>query len=146
MTTADALDHCVAADAASVGRIREEFSRWLRQFGLNPDRHNDLVLAVNEALANSAEFAYVRHSCPGNVTLAARYDPVAASLAVTIADEGAWREPTGSAIPELRGRGIPLMRALADETVIEASAHGTTVRLRFDRVGDNIGDMSSAVR
>ena len=54
MTAAETLQHRVVADAARVGQVREEFSRWLRQFDLSPDRHNDLVLAVNEALANAA--------------------------------------------------------------------------------------------
>ncbi|OBF28517.1 ATP-binding protein [Mycobacterium sp. ACS4331] len=137
MTAAETLQHCVVADAVRVGQVREEFSRWLRQFNLSPDRHNDLVLAVNEALANAAEFAYVHHPAPGTVRLTARYDAPSRSVAVTISDEGDWREPTSSAIPRLRGRGIPLMRSLSDAAEIERSPHGTTVRMRFDQVGDN---------
>jgi serine/threonine-protein kinase RsbW len=145
MTAAETLDHCVVADAVSVGRVRQEFSRWLRQFGLSADRHNDLVLAVNEALANVAEFAYLHEETPGLVRLSAQYDRVRAALTVTIADQGHWREPIASDIPDLRGRGIPLMRSLADDAEIETNAHGTTVRLRFDRVGDSVGDMAEAL-
>jgi serine/threonine-protein kinase RsbW len=136
MTAAESLNHSVAAEAASVGLAREEFSRWLRQFRLDDTRHSDLVLAVNEALANSAEFAYAHHHCPGVVRLQADYDPAVSSIAVTITDEGAWREPRPGANPQYRGRGIPLMQALSDEATIETSTRGTSVHLRFDNVGD----------
>ncbi len=73
---------------------------------------------------------------PGTVTLAADYDPAAATLTVTITDEGTWREPTPGDNPQLRGRGIPLMQGLADQATIAPSPHGTTVSLRFDNVSD----------
>ena len=48
------------ADAGAVARIRQEFKLWLQQFyDLDPVRRSDLVLAINEAMANAAEFAYV---------------------------------------------------------------------------------------
>ncbi len=133
---AESRHHSDVADAVSVGRMREEFSRWLRQFGLAPDRHADLVLAVNEALANTAEFAYRRHRKPGSVTLTVRCDPASDSVMVTVTDEGAWREPSDDGNPQLRGRGIPLMEALADEVVIDSTPTGTTVRMRFDQVSN----------
>jgi len=50
--------------AASLAR--EAFADWLeRYFDLDPIRSADLVLAVNEALANAAEFAYLRAEHPG---------------------------------------------------------------------------------
>ncbi len=136
MPAAESRYHSEVADAVSVGRLREEFSRWLRRFGLSADRHADLVLAVNEALANTAEFAYRRHSRPGAVTMTVRCDPATDSLLVTVTDEGAWREPSDGGNPQLRGRGIPLMEALADEVVIDRAATGTTVRMRFDQVSN----------
>ncbi|BDB39793.1 MULTISPECIES: ATP-binding protein [Mycobacterium] len=64
MTTPDD-DRCrfvraqVAADASSAARLRTEFRNWLdRHFTLGAERFSDLVLAVSEALANAAEFAY----------------------------------------------------------------------------------------
>lgn len=150
MTAAESesLDRTVAADAASVGNLREEFSGWLRRFGLRPDRHNDLVLAVNEALANSAEFAYAQAAHPGLVKMTAWHDAPTSSITVTVTDQGSWREPrdtTTVGVPALRGRGIPLMRALADDVVIDPSPLGTTVRLRFNRVGDSVGDVDASV-
>ena len=57
----------------------------------------------------------------------------AATLTVTITDQGCWREPDPppAAAP---GGGIPLMRALADDLTIDTSKLGTTVCLRFDNV------------
>lgn len=140
MTTAETFDRDVTADAVSVARVRDSFSEWLRQFGLSPERHNDVVLAVNEALANTAEFAYVDRARPGRVAIAVRYDGSGSSVTVAVTDEGTWRAPEPvemsevPGLPTLRGRGIPLMRALADEVTIETAPTGTTVRLRFDRI------------
>lgn len=76
----------------------------------------------------------------------ARFDAPSRSISVRISDDGNWREPTSSDIPALRGRGIPLMRSLADDADIERSPHGTTVRMRFDRVGDNMTERSSVLQ
>ena len=50
-----------------------------------------MVLAVNEAMANAAEFAYVTAEQPGAMHVQADYDGTAATLTVTVTDEGAWR-------------------------------------------------------
>ena len=65
----------VAADARSAARTRAEFGVWLeRHFTLGAERTNDLLLAVNEALTNAAEFAYVEAPQRGSVDLSAAYD------------------------------------------------------------------------
>jgi len=61
-------------------------------------------------------------------------DRAAATLTVTISDQGCWRDPDPAKQGRVRGRGIPLMRALADDVTIDTSALGTTVCLRFDNV------------
>ncbi len=59
----------VAADARSAARTRAEFGAWLsRYFSLCADRFSDLLLAVNEAIANAAEFAYVDATQGGRST------------------------------------------------------------------------------
>lgn len=108
---------------------------WLgRHFRLGAERGNDLLLAVDEALANAAEFAYVDAARRGTVDLSATYDDAADTLAVTVNDRGRWRqqapEPaTMPPRPQVRGRGIPLMRALADRVTIDRSPQGTHVTL-----------------
>lgn len=123
----------IAADAESVSRIREQFAEWLeRFFDLDPIRCSDLVLAINEALANAAEFAYLQADSPGTIDLLAHYDPNAGSLTVTISDRGVWRAPNPKPPNRSRGRGIPLMKALADRAAIETSTAGTKVHLQWD--------------
>lgn len=130
----------VAADAVSVAHIRDDLSRWLRiRFELDPTRLSDVVLAVNEALANSAEFAYLTAAKAGHLSVYAERDPVSRALWVTVADEGVWRETDPGEQRRTRGRGIPLMHALADEAIIDRSESGTTVRLRFENVTASSG-------
>jgi serine/threonine-protein kinase RsbW len=125
----------IAADAESVSRIREEFARWLQRFfDLDPIRSSDLVLAINEALANAAEFAYMTANSPGTIDLLAHYDPKADNLTATISDRGIWRPPNPKPPNRTRGRGIPLMKALSDRVSIETSTAGTRVRLQWDAV------------
>ena len=121
----------VVADAHNAARVRDEFATWLRTRGdLDRVRFSDVVLAVNEALANTAEFAYLHSGGPGTIDVEAVQD--GATLTITIADQGRWRESTPATQSRSRGRGIPLMRALSDELTIDSSPLGTTVCLRFE--------------
>ncbi|ORB11191.1 anti-sigma regulatory factor [Mycobacterium noviomagense] len=120
------------ADPVTAALIREEFSGWLRtQFSLDAAKISDVVLAVNEALANAAESAYAAADQPGAMHVLAEYDPAAAVLSVTVTDEGSWLSADGKPRDVARGRGIPLMHALADRAVIDGSATGTRVRLEW---------------
>jgi anti-sigma regulatory factor (Ser/Thr protein kinase) len=122
----------IVADAMSAARTRVEFGGWLRShFTLGDDRYNDLLLAVYEALANAAEYAYVDAPRPGIVGVTAAYAEDSDTLVVTVVDRGSWRTPLGDRPANLRGRGIPLMHALADEATIEGTPTGTEVRLAW---------------
>jgi serine/threonine-protein kinase RsbW len=128
----------VVADAVNVAGLREELGQWLRQrFNLAALRVNDVVLAVNEALANVAEFAYRKADHVGTVDVSAECDPLMSFLTITIVDRGCWRDAAEREPKRTRGRGIPLMEALSDELGIEPTTAGTTVRMRF-------GDISPA--
>jgi anti-sigma regulatory factor (Ser/Thr protein kinase) len=63
--------------------------------------------------------------------LSADYAPESDTLMVTVIDHGCWRIPTGNQPSNLRGRGIPLMHALADEATIEGTPTGTEVTLAW---------------
>jgi hypothetical protein len=65
----------------------------------------------------------------------ATYDDGTATLAVTVTDHGAWRESDAGAKQLRRGRGVPLMQALADRTTIDSSSRGTRVRLEWNQIG-----------
>jgi anti-sigma regulatory factor (Ser/Thr protein kinase) len=123
------------ADPQSASQIRREFSTWLGQhFTLDSTKASDMVLAVNEAMANAAEYAYVMAERPGAMHVLASYDGTAATLTVTVTDEGAWRSVEPAARELRRGRGIPLMHALADHATVDPSSAGTRVSLEWSRV------------
>ena len=123
------------ADPATASAIRREFSEWLHHhFALDAAKECDVVLAVNEAMANAAEYAYATADRPGVMQVQARYDGNAATLTVTIEDQGAWRTSDPGTRELKRGRGIPLMRALADEATVDTSPTGTRVSLAWTGV------------
>jgi len=120
----------VPADSTAAARARDEFSRWLQgTFDLDPNKSNDLVLAIYEALANTAEFAYLSSGFRGTMDLYAAHDPAESALSVTVADRGRWRTAPSYPDDRSRGRGIALMKALSDRASIQTSTSGTTVRL-----------------
>lgn len=130
-----------AADARAVARLREEFTGWLcDHFRLDDVRASDIVLVVNEALSNAAEFAYRNRENPEPVTLQATYQGTTGGLVITVSDRGEWRPSEPSNQKLSRGRGIPLMRALADRVDIEKSNQGTAVHLYFDRCPSRSAD------
>lgn len=125
----------VTADAYSAAAIRREFADWLgRHFTLDATQASDVVLAVNEAMANAAEYAYVMAERPGTMHVRALYDEDAATLSVTVTDEGAWRPSDAATAGHRRGRGIPLMEALSDRATVDSSQAGTTVCMEWNRV------------
>lgn len=127
--------NAVAADAVAVASIREQFGRWLRRHTeLAETKLCDVLLAVNEVLANVVEFAYLAERRTGTFDMEAVYDYVRAVLTITINDHGCWRNRDPLHIDRCRGRGITLMRALADAVVIDTSALGTNVCLRFENL------------
>lgn len=124
----------VPADALTAAQIRDEFAQWLRQsFDIDHVRTSDLVLAVNEALANCAEFAYVGAPEVGTMDLQAWHDTARQTIVVVVADEGTWRNPESPRALS-RGRGIPLMEALSDHADIDTSESGTRVRMEWSNV------------
>jgi len=121
----------ILADAQTASNTRDEFAAWLREFfTLDPIRSSDVVLAINEALANCAEFAYLERADAGTMDILAWHDAVESSITVLVSDQGSWRPPVVPSIRS-RGRGIPLMEALSDRASIETSDRGTSVRLEW---------------
>jgi serine/threonine-protein kinase RsbW len=67
----------LAADARAAGQARSEFDSWLQShFTLSTAARIDLTVAVNEAVANAAEHAYLGSPYgEGTFDVNARYDP-----------------------------------------------------------------------
>lgn len=123
------------ADAVTAAEWRHTLGRWLRDAAEIPGEvRDDILLGVNEALANCVEHAYRAHRTTGTMKLQASHDPATQSISVCISDRGTWRRPS-SARPNdpkaSRGRGIVLMHNLADHCSINARPTGTTVCLDY---------------
>lgn len=134
----------VRAAPEDAAQIRREFSSWLStHFTLDPTKASDVVLAVNEALANAAEFAYADAPTPGLLHVHADYDGDASVLTVIVSDDGVWRISESGHKNPARGRGIPLMRALTDRALIDSGHAGTEVRLQWDEIDQNCGNRTT---
>lgn len=126
----------VVATMTHAVQIRDDFAAWMRDLlALDAEKTADIVLAVNEALANAAEHAYLTSPEPGLMHARAEHDPALATLTVWITDEGRWhvKDPALAADPG-RGRGTMLMRSLADRSAVESASTGTEVRLQWDHI------------
>ena len=126
-----------AADPNGVAPTRVKFANWLRHhFQLSNEKFSDLVLAVNEALANAAEFACSNTPDYGTIACTAVYDDQTETLNVRVIDGGRWQQDvteksTVSAGPTKDGYGFRLMRRLADEVEVNTCERGTQVRLMW---------------
>ncbi|OXM75088.1 MULTISPECIES: ATP-binding protein [Amycolatopsis] len=121
----EALVREVTAVAAQATILRRVLLGWVRGRGLPPELAADLELAAYEAMANVVDHAYP-DGTHGTMTVTARHDPGA--IVVCVADTGRWRD--GLSDP-LRGRGLPLIRALAPEVTVTSTSTGTTVTMTW---------------
>jgi serine/threonine-protein kinase RsbW len=120
--------HCrVPADAERLAEMRHALSRWAGAIGMPERQREELVLASYEAMANSVEHAY-SDGQDGIVDMHAAHTPDG-TVVVTVTDRGRWKTPVPS--NGIRGRGILLMRALADDTTITRVDTGTTVTMTW---------------
>jgi serine/threonine-protein kinase RsbW len=124
-----------AADPNGIARTRVKFAHWLRDHvQLSNEKFSDLVLAVNEALANAAEFACCSTPDYGTISCIAVYDDLAETLNVRVIDGGGSQqdmaeESRARTGPPIEGLGFRLMRRLADEVEVNTCEWGTQVRL-----------------
>jgi len=115
------------ATAEQLRDIRHELAAWMQDAAIPDDRIADIVLAVNEACANSIEHGY-RGSAAGRVRVEGEND--GARVHLTIIDDGSWQPK--AADPGLRGRGLLLIRAVSDWLEMECTSSGTTVDMSFN--------------
>jgi serine phosphatase RsbU (regulator of sigma subunit)/anti-sigma regulatory factor (Ser/Thr protein kinase) len=119
------LQLTVPAEPESLGVVRERLARWLGECEAGEDESFAIVVAANEACANSILHAYGPQRGP-TLSLVGRRS--SGSFMLEVSDTGQWRAPRGSG-----GRGLELMRRLMDEVHVAYDEHGTRVRLRKDR-------------
>lgn len=111
--------------------VRRSIERLAEQAHLGRAEVNDLLTAVDEAVANA-----IRHGSPRGegdmVAVVAEATPGA--ITVSIQDNGGgFQVPAAPEMPgpdALGGRGLPLMCALADSVEVSRSGKGTRVVLK----------------
>ena len=114
----------LSPDPDALTSLRRLTARWLREAGAEGDEVHDLVMAANEAWQNALEHG--TNFARTTVGVDLEVDPHG-EVSITVRDAGSRdRAPSD---PD-RGRGIELMRALADEVTLELAPHGSTVRVR----------------
>jgi len=116
----------VLATPDQLSDIRRQITAWLRATGIPDDLGGDIVLVVNEACTNSIEHAY-RGAAPGRMVVCA--EAKGRGISIRITDFGSWKLPDAN--PRTRGRGVPLMRAVSGDVLLDGTSTGTTVTMNF---------------
>ncbi|MGQ0744158.1 MAG: SpoIIE family protein phosphatase [Acidimicrobiales bacterium] len=115
------------ARPTSLVALRRVLQGWLHGLGATDEERSDVVLAVNEAVANSVAHAYGLGASglgPSRATVEVVTEVKDRRLLVSVADQGTWRRPSSRG----GGRGLSIMASLM-EVAVEASEAGTCVRL-----------------
>jgi len=116
----DRLDLVLPAQPSSLRLMRHALRQLSRGLGLDEETVSALMIASGEAVNNVIEHAY--GALPGVVSL--RAVPAEGQLRVAVQDRGRWRPERAH---NTGGRGLDLIRALADEVDIVTAPAGTTV-------------------
>lgn len=114
------------ATADQLAMVRHRLTGWLRGAEVPDELSSDIVLVVNEACTNAIEHAYVGQGA-GRMLL--EVDCVDDEVQVRVTDTGSWQTP--AADPGNSGRGLVLIRAMADSVDVDNTPAGTTVSMRF---------------
>lgn len=121
----------VRASPWELPALRDELAGWGRCAGLGSDASEALALAAYEAMANVVEHAY---AYSGELDVEAVHLAAESRVQVTVTDRGNWVPLDWGADVE-GGRGLPLIRRLADEAVITPSETGTVVKMTWSTTG-----------
>jgi serine/threonine-protein kinase RsbW len=100
---------------------------------LSPDRLDDALLAVSEAINNAVLHAY-GESPAGAQQVAVRIWARDGTVEVVVADTGAGFTEGDRAPASGLGAGLRLIEALADEVRVLSDTAGTVVMMRFGAV------------
>jgi serine/threonine-protein kinase RsbW len=132
----------VGVPPSRLATLRHQLRSWTARTGLTGDQVDDLVLASHEAITNATEHAY---SSGGGVVSLVASRTVDDQVVVVVRDRGRWRP--APADPGLRGRGLMLIKRLADHVMLRHDHDGTTVRMQWRvRPADAVGPGGETVR
>jgi serine/threonine-protein kinase RsbW len=105
--------------------VRTRLAAWATGLGLPGDTVDDIVLATHEALANVADHAYPDGAGTAELEAAC----TGREVHVVVRDSGRWRTP--AADPGWRGRGLVIIRGLAEHVDVHRTEDGTIVAMRW---------------
>jgi serine/threonine-protein kinase RsbW len=115
------------ASVEEATRLRHRLVNWLRDLGTSADVVDTIGLAAYEAMANVVTHAYPPGTA-GRMELSAGLDQD--TITVTVTDHGRWKPWVAEREP-VHGRGLLLIRRLADHAEVIPGDHGTTVLLSW---------------
>jgi serine/threonine-protein kinase RsbW len=120
---------CLAGPSlpSQLAAVRRRMATWANSLPVASETVDDLVLATHEALANVADHAYADGNS-GEAMVDAELS-IAGEIVVVVRDRGRWRAP--AADPRWRGRGLLIIRGLADAVDLHHDNSGTTVEMRW---------------
>lgn len=120
------------ADGATARTLNLRVDDWIADtLDVDDVRRSDMLLTVAEALANAAEHAYSSSADAGEMNVAIAYDDADTGIVIQISDRGTWLKHASGPTDTSRGRGLLLMRALADDVTLDSNPEGTRVQLHF---------------
>ncbi len=115
------------ASAEEATRLRRQLTSWLRDLGMSTDTVDTIGLASYEAMANVVIHAYPPGTV-GRLAVSAQLDHDA--ITVTVTDRGRWKPALTGRRP-LHGRGLLLIRRLAERVAVIRGEQGTTVSMTW---------------
>lgn len=117
----------VPAQTAVASVVRERVTQWLAAQQWPENELHDVVMAVNEAVANAVDHAYAGRA-PGDVSVDLRQvvEPGGRRAVVSVVDEGRWRAPRAD---RYRGHGLTVMHGVMDSVQIAHDKAGTRVTM-----------------
>ncbi|MHA6801383.1 ATP-binding protein [Bounagaea algeriensis] len=125
---ADVHFAAVPAEPEQLPGLRRALAEWAGRVGMSAEQIELVALASYEALTNATVHAY--SGAGGVLDVHARYLPERAQAQVTVTDSGRWR-PEPPERGEQGGRGLVLIRNLAEHAEVTTDASGTAVRMRW---------------
>lgn len=136
------LVHRFSPTPAAVPIARHLLQDWLKMVPVEEESAENVLLVASELCSNA-----VRHAsgAPGGITLTAGVD--GDDVFIEVSDDGKGIAPFAVDADELpdpeaeEGRGLFLVRTIADECTLATGDHGTTVRaVHWAVVGSQLGD------
>jgi anti-sigma regulatory factor (Ser/Thr protein kinase) len=125
----DELLMALPAVSTSTRRVRQRLRAWLTGWGWADDDLDDIVMAVDEAVSNVVEHAYLAQPGPGDVRVHVRISVGVGErrAVVAVTDKGRWRPVPGD--PGHRGRGLMMMDRFMASLRIDRGDAGTVVTM-----------------